>query len=261
MTETGIIIDDREDARLPIELRRFDVPIHSLRLDAGDACWTGFGPSGNILIGFEHKRLTDLIDCIKDRRFSGSQLIGMRRTYDRIELVIEGLWRPSASGVIECPNGGQTWHPLYFKSEAITYAQVDGYLQTLSECGDVRIWRTGSLIETAHVYISRYRWWQKPYGQHHAHDQIYSIDPAAQRQGRMIVHHGAPPPVVIHAAQIPGIDSKAWDVGEQFASVEEMASADVERWHCTTWTDSAGKTKRFGRGTAQKIVNYLRGVK
>ena len=81
-----ILIDDREDRRLLNELARFtDIPVNSIRLEFGDATWTGSGPGGKtIQIGFEHKRLTDLIACIKDRRLAGSQLVGMYRMYDRV---------------------------------------------------------------------------------------------------------------------------------------------------------------------------------
>jgi hypothetical protein len=269
MPGTGIIIDDRENAGIAAELSRFDIPVHTIRLDHGDACWTGSGPDGSdLLVGFEHKRLTDLIACIKDRRLTGSQLTGMWRTYDRVEIVVEGIWRPSPAGAIEVLGRGG-WGPLYFKGAGIVWAQVDGYLQSLSECGDVRIWRTGCMAETAHLYASRYRWWRKPYHLHDSHRQIYSTDPAEQRQGRMVVHQGDPSPVCQVAAQFPGIDAKAWSVAEQFKSIYELVTghameewefrAAVARWQRTTWTDSSGKEKRFGRKTATEIVKWMNG--
>ena len=266
----GVLLDDREDSRIAAELARFDIPVHILRLDHGDACWTGSGPDGDLLVGFEHKRLTDLIACIKDRRLTGSQLTGMWKTYDRVEIVVEGIYRPSPAGAIEVLNG-HGWTPLFFRQEGISWAQVDGYLQSLSECGDVRIWRTSSVQETAHLYASRYRWWQKQYRLHDSHRQIYSPDPAAQRKGKMVVHQGDPSPVCQVAAQLPGIDAKAWSVAEQFASVYELVTGHameewefksaVARWQRTHWTDSSGKDKRFGRKTATEIVKWIKGAK
>jgi hypothetical protein len=264
----GIIIDSREDGRIASELSRFDFPVHTIHLDHGDACWSGSGPSGPVLVGFEHKRLTDLIACIKDRRLTGSQLVGMWTTYDRVEIVIEGVWRPSPQGTIEVLSSrGAGWEPLFFKRDAINYAQVDGYLQSLSECGDVRIWRTSTVQETAHLYASRYHWWQKAYHLHDSHRQIYSNDPEAQKRGKVVLHQGDPSPVCQVAAQFPGIDAKSWSVAEQYGSVYELVTghamedwefrAAVARWQRTHWTDSSGKDKRFGRKTATEIVNWL----
>ena len=47
-------------------------------------------------------------------------------------------------------NGDQTWRPVYHRGEGMTYRQVDGYLQSLSECAGGQVWRTGTYrAETA----------------------------------------------------------------------------------------------------------------
>ena len=267
-----ILIDDREDGRIALEIAKFNIPAHVIRLDHGDACWSGSGPDdADLLVGFEHKRLTDLIACIKDHRLTGSQLTGMFKTYDRVEIVVEGIWRPSASGMIEILSRNGRWEPLYFAREGISWAQVDGYCQSLSECADVRVWRASTLQETAHLYASRYRWWQKQYRLHDSHRQIYSPDPSEQRRGKVAIHQGTPSPVCQVAAQFPGIDAKAWSIAEQFDSVYELVTghpmedwefrAAVARWMRTHWTDSSGKEKKFGRKTATEVVKWLKQTK
>lgn len=282
MSDAGIIIDDREDARLFTELRRFDIPVTALRLEMtddqgrnvsmGDAVFSGSGPDGPVQVAIERKRLADLVVCMKDRRLS-RQLRDMRERcrYDRIYLVVEGVWRASQSGMVEILNGNG-WSPMYSSrdGEGITYQQIDGFLQSVAESGVV-VCRTGHTGESAACYVSRYRWWQKPYHQHDAMSGIYSTDPQCQRQGMMIVHAGEPSPVCQVAAQFPGIDSKAWSVAEQYGSVFEMVTGRAmtegevrlltRQWMRTTWTDSGGKTKRFGAGSAKRIVDYLRGEK
>jgi hypothetical protein len=277
----GIIIDDREDTRLLNELSRFDIPIHTFRLESvnaeghnvsmGDAVFAGSGPDGPVQIAFERKRLTDLVTCIKDRRLA-RQLKDMRSVcaYDRIYVVVEGIWKPSVNGMVEVLNGDGRWHPMFAArgGEGITYDQIDGFLQSICESGVV-VHRTGNTQETAMFYISRYRWWQKPYHQHRAMDQLYSNDPNAQRRGKMIIHQGDPSPVCQVAAQFPGIDAKAWSVAEQFKSIYELVTghameewefrAAVARWQRTSWTDSSGKEKRFGRKTATEIVKWMSG--
>jgi len=282
MDGAGLLIDDREDARLFQELSRFTIPVHSLRLESvnaqgqnvshGDAMFAGHGPDGQVQIGFERKKLDDLVQCLKDRRLS-RQLRDMRETceYDRIYVVVEGLWKPSQNGMIEVMNGGGMWRAMYARDgSGITYEQIDGFLQSIAESG-VQVVRTATTQETAAFYVSRYRWWQKPYNQHSSMDGIYSTDPENQKRGRMVVHRGPPNPVCQTVAQWPGLDSKSWSVGEQYGSVFELVAGhpmseceykeSVDRWMRTTWTDSAGKVKRFGKKVSQEIVNYLRGSK
>lgn len=277
---SGIVIDDREDSRILSELSRFDVPIHSLRLEMtdsqgrnvsmGDAMFSGHGPSGPLQIGFERKRLTDFVSCMKDRRLS-RQLRDMREhcQYERLYVVLEGIWRPSPSGTVEVMNGDGRWHPVFSMrgGEGITYMQIDGFMQSIAESGVV-VHRTANTQETAMFYVSRYRWWQKQYYLHDSLSQVYSTDPAAQKRGKMIVHTGEPSPVCQVAAQLPGVDAKSWSVAEQYSSVYEMVTgrpmtdkehlAGIARWMRTTWTDSGGNVKRFGRGSAKKIMDYLR---
>jgi len=251
----SILIDDREDGQLISYLGRFGLPLSVCRLDYGDAAIQSV--DGH-LIGYERKRLPDLIASMQDRRLTGRQLCGMRRTYDRVELVIEGLWRPNENDAIEVLSSGR-WTPLFHRGSGISYRQVDSYLQSQCELGGVAIWRTGSTSETAHLYVSRYHWWQKPYELHKSHDTIYSNDPTAQRRGAVTVFNGAPTPVVLMAAQIPGIDAKAWDVAKHFSSPADMVLADVAEWRRVAWTDRGGKTKHFGKDTAKAIVGWLRG--
>jgi hypothetical protein len=74
-----------------------------------------------------------------------------------------------------------------------------------------------------------------------------------------MVHQGEPNPVTRLAAQIPGIDSKAWDVGKYFASPTELVNADANDWVQVPWTDRKGKVKHFGRESARAIVAWMRG--
>ena len=250
-----ILIDDREDGQLVAQVQRFGLPLSVCRLDYGDAAIQSVD---GLLIGYERKRLTDLISSMQDRRLSGRQLAGMRRTYDRIELVIEGLWRPNENDSIEVATA-RGWQPLFHRGSGISYRQVDSYLYSQCEIGGVAIWRTGSTAETAHLYVSRYHWWQKPYELHKSHDVIFSNDPSAQRRGAVTVFNGEPSPVVLMAAQIPGIDAKAWDVGRYFDSPTEMICADESDWRQVPWTDRAGNVKHFGKESAKGIVKWLRG--
>jgi hypothetical protein len=254
----SILIDDREDTALATHLERFGLPVMTTRLEFGDiALQTCDGR----LIGYERKRISDLINSMKDRRLAGHQLKGMFGLYDRVELIVESVWRPADGDGIEVPsgrNGG--WQPLYHLRSGISYRQVDAFLYSTYECGGVAVWRTGSASETAHMLASRWHWWQKPYHLHRAHDTLFTNAPAAQRRGAVTLHQGDPNAVTLIAAQIPGLDAKSWDVGKWFKSPYEMIAADVNEWRKVEWTDRSGNVKHFGKETARQIVGWLRGL-
>ena len=255
-----ILLDDREDPAIADQIARYGVPVTICRLDYGDLAIKGVD---GLMIGYEHKRLTDLIDCMKSRRLSGHQLRGMRDMYDRYELVIEGIWRAGDNDSIEVPqrdrNGKTTWGPMYHLRSGVSYRQVDSYLYSQYECGGVPCWKTQSIVETAHLYVSRWHWWQKPYHLHKSHEALYSNNPSAQRRGALTLFNGDANAVTLCAAQIPGIDAKSWDVGKHFSSVQEMCNATAGDWCRVEWTDRSGNTKRFGKALAKEIVQWLKG--
>lgn len=258
-----ILVDDREESRLMMALSAFDIPATQIRLDSGDCYFTGNGPPSTTpyQIGFERKKLDDLINCMKDRRLSGAQLRSMWAVYDKVYLVVEGLWKPSPGGSIQVATGGG-WRDMYHRGAGVSYRQVDAYLSSLAECGGVEILHSFSTDHTAQIYVSRYHWWQKPYNQHRSHDQIYQPDPTLQRRGRAVLHTGTPSLAVLWAAAIPGMDSKAWDVGRQFDSAYDLATAGVDRWRQVTWTANTvnGQAeRRIGKKAAADIVAAVHG--
>src|SRR5580704_1028800 len=99
----SLLLDDREDQVLEQYLARFGLPLSRVRLDFGDLA---IQSCDGRLIGYERKRLPDLINSMKDRRLSGHQLKGMYSLYDRVELVVEGVWRAGDGGAIEVPKIG-----------------------------------------------------------------------------------------------------------------------------------------------------------
>jgi hypothetical protein len=250
-----LLIDDREDKGLLEAIACFGLPLSIAHLDYGDLA---IQSSNGWLIGYERKRLPDLISSMQDRRLSGHQLKGMWSIYDRVELVVEGLWRPGPNGEIEVA-GRNGWQTLYHRGSGVSFRQVDSYLYSQYERGGVPFWRTGSAIETAHLYASRYHWWQKDYDLHKSHDTIYTNNPSQQRRGTVTVFNGQPNAVTVMAAQIPGLDAKSWSVGEYFESPFEMVTAGVSDWRMVPWTDRKGNVKHFGKEMATQIVEWLRG--
>lgn len=266
-----ILIDSREETPLVTALAAFDVPICQTFLDSGDCYFTGYGPSASPLaatvpyqIGIERKKLDDLCACIQSDRLS-DQIRRMRSIYDKIYVLVEGSWRVSRGGSLEFAshfNGKYEWKPLYHRDgSGVSFRQMDSFLSSLSECGEVEVLYSHSVAHTAHLYISRWHWWQKPYNQHRSHDQLYIPDLTRQRRGKAILHTQDPSLAVLWAAAIPGMDSKAWDIGKQFNSAYDLAIADAERWRQVTWTANTKDgvaDRHISKKRAEEIVAAVR---
>lgn len=197
------VLDDRETDILPF-LRRHDVPVAIQRLEFGDAHWCGNGPAGplTVMYAVERKKIRDLVNGMRDRRLSGHQLRGMRRTYDRIALVVEGPWRCGEGGELEVLDGG--WHALTVGRSLILYDSVANYLLGAQLRGGVLVWRTMNVVETAALYATAYRSeTEKLWSDHHSHDQVYA--PVTVYAGRPY----EPTTAERWAAQLPGIDRRA----------------------------------------------------
>lgn len=245
-----LVLDDREDTTLRRCLSIYDLAIEITHLDFGDCCFEGSGPGNKpVMIGIERKRLSDLITSMTSRRLSGHQLRGMAETYDYTYLLIEGLWRPDRAGGIEVFEGH--WKPLYSARRGVNFRQVDSYLSSLEVLGRVIVLRSNTQTETAAIYASRYHWWQKPFESHHSHDQIYATDPTANpSRGKVSMLSHTPGLVEKVAAQLPGIDRRAWEVGKRFKTVAELVSATERDWR---------SIPGIGKTIAKQVVKELNG--
>jgi ERCC4-type nuclease len=225
-----LILDDREESGLARALSVYDLSVSVARLEFGDCVFEGKGPSGPVMVAFERKHLTDLVTSMTDRRLSGHQMRGMSELYDYRYLVIEDNWRPSSSGGIEVWRG-RSFIPLYSHRAGVNYRQIDSYIASLELRWGVIVCRTAFLAETAALYASRYMGWQKKWSDHHAHDVIYCPPPTPQtRRGKPFIATREPGLVELVAAQLPGIDRRAWAVGARFSTVAEMVLATEKEW-------------------------------
>ena len=251
-----IVLDDRERDGIEQELRRYDVEVSVAHLDFADCMFAGNGPEGReVMVGCERKRLSDLVNSMKDRRLSGLQLRGMAGAYDFSFLVVEAVWRPGAHGEIEelC---GHKWLPFYRQGRpsertAVAYRQLISYLTSLELCGNIIVRRTGNAHETAATYVALHSWFNdKEWHQHHSHDQIYTNEPMPTKahgsqwgethshdteyvslgRGRAGVVLENPTTCWRMAAMLPGIDRKAEVVAAHFKTARAMVNAGEKEW-------------------------------
>lgn len=244
-----LIVDDREEPLLVRLLSSQSVPVECARLESGDICFEGIGPGNHpALIGFERKHLADVVNSFLNRRLSGHQIRTMLNTYSYCYLIVEDVWRPDENGGI-CILSGKSWMPFTSFGAGITYRQLDGFLSSLELLANVIVLRTTSIRETANLLISRYQWWQKPWTDHHSHDEIYAPGPEiAPTRGRARFYTRPPNLVEKIAAQLPGIDRKAWDVGKRFSTVDQMINASEKDWM---------EIPGIGKGIAGQVWNEL----
>lgn len=245
-----LVIDDREDTNLYKHLVCYDLSVERTRLEFGDACFEGCGPKGPALVGIERKHLADVAASMQNRRLAGHQLRGMWQHFDYCYLVVEDLWRPDSTGGIEINRNGK-WYPFFAFGSGVNFRQLDSFLNSLEIRGNLVVVRSCSMRETAAIYASRYMWWKKRWDDHHSHEEIYSPGPEVSfRRGKAHIATAQPGVLEKVAAQLPGIDRKAWDVARRFGSVEAMTQATVKEWM---------EIPGIGKGIATQVVAALKG--
>lgn len=254
------------------EIRSLGMEVASDRIEddhgagLGDCMFLGNGPTGECSVGCERKKLSDLINSMKDRRLSGAQLRRMWQTYDYVFLFTEGEWQPGSGGAIEelrydpylskiKGKRSYSWQPFYKNGTAneryaVSYNQLMGYLTGLELRGGVVWRRTKNVKETAAQYVALYKNFNDvAWKDHHSHDQVYCGDVPAKAhgsgwgrphdhdtdyvkpgRGRAMITQENPTTLWRMASQLPGIDRRAEKVAAHFGTVRAMAEATEEQW-------------------------------
>lgn len=219
------LLDDRIGARdLQTPLERLGVEVEPVRLDYGDCAWLGHGEAGpdTMQVGCELKTISDLLDL---DRLSGHQLPGLLRQYDRVWLIVEGLYRPGTDGVLEVwINAATGWQPLRRGTRGYTYREVDHLLATLELRAGLYVRRSTTRIETAHIVAALYTWWRgKAWDEHRAHLRL--------ARGMDVALLTPPPLRRLVANQLPGIGhAKSAAVAAHFPSTRALVLADRAEW-------------------------------
>lgn len=241
-----ILLDDRVGA---IELlpyfRPYGISVEPTRLEAADAAFVGYGPTGDCMIGIERKRTSDLIQSMRDHRLSGSQVPKLQDSYQYVFLQVEGVFRPGSSGLLEEYQGKQ-WHPSRTR---VMYSEVDNYLNSLSLRAGCDIKRSGGPMESVAQIVNLYNSFQKPWASHTSHIQIYAPG-YAPRKVRFTRDKISDREKLCRdvAIQLPGIDTKCEDVAKYFGSTRGMVMSGVEQWE---------RIKGIGPKMAHKIVHLI----
>ena len=226
-----IRVDDRVGSYdLAPLLKRRGLPVELTRLDYGDVCWIGNGPEGPVSVGVELKTVGDLLSCIVSQRFTAHQLPGLQDCYSVRYLVVEGIWKPGATGELLLGKGGGFWHTVSWGCKKWAYREVAHWLSSVEQQGGMCLWDTDDREETAAYIHSIYTWWAKAWTEHKtvrsAHQELKPY-PTCNRLA--LVRPKTPSRLGRMYAQVFGWETGA-AVEQKFPRLSDAVAADDATW-------------------------------
>lgn len=238
-------IDNRIGSK---ELSPYISTPHELtRLQYGDVCFMGNGPD-NLpwSIGIERKTIMDLVSSMITGRLSGHQLIGLLNCYNKVYILVEGLWRTNPrSGLLE-RRVRSAWTPVELGARRIMAKEVINYLNTLMVFCGVSIWQTSGLKQSGHWISSVYSWWQKPWEKHTSYAQFHVQAPPLAYLTKPSVFH----------RMVKELTGVGWERGnlltEKFKNLQELMTASMEQLQ---------EIPGIGKKLAGSIIKELKGGK
>src|SRR6185312_172044 len=163
-----ILLDSRVGSKeLYQPISDLGLPVMIDTLPYADIAFTGEGPDGPISIGIERKTLLDLIESMRSGRLVGHQLPGLMDSYNVVYVLVEGKWEPSFGGdgtIMQWMEKYKSWRPI--PQASVRYKEVDSFLITLNVRGGVKVIKSGSIWESAHIIGDLHRWWSKDWNEH-----------------------------------------------------------------------------------------------
>jgi ERCC4-type nuclease len=234
----GILIDDRAGSK---HYQPLITGSELTRLEAGDACWMSWD---NRLIGAEIKRVTDGVNCMFSGRLADLQLPRMSEVYDFRYLIVEGIYRADAEGVLERYVGELGKWGSFKDATAgrkrVMYSQFEMWLHSAAHLGGAYLERTAEPQDTARLLMTLEAWWKREEHKSFNVMHMYEGDSAALVR-----------PSVLRriAAELPLIGwERSAAVVERFHSVAEMVGASEKDWM---------EVEGIGKGIAKQVVEAL----
>lgn len=155
-----ILVDFREQEKgkgqpgLWEDLKKTNLPLQIDKLDGGDLMFLGSGPTGDVTVGVEFKRLRDLLSSIRDKRLQGHQLHELQ-AYDYRFILVEGDYKHDDAGLVTMRSGYKDWSPVPGRFSA---AELDKTLLGFVLRGGIHyVKETSTRKETIRWITSLYR--------------------------------------------------------------------------------------------------------
>jgi ERCC4-type nuclease len=208
-------------------------------LDSADFAIVGAGHT----LGVELKTIGDLLRCIHDGRFAGSQLPAMRSTYERCALIVQGAYRRGEEGALEMPHGNYWATPQWARTT--DWARFEGWQMTMQLLAGLPIIRRQSERETVEWLVRVDQWvarWDE-HASHEAWDTSYGQELWAE-PGK------GPTRLALMLKEIPGFETKrAIAAALHFKTMRAAANAEP-----LDWTEIKGVGKKLALA-AWKALN------
>lgn len=239
-----IRLDDRAGSReLYSPLLATGCKVQMCRLPYGDVEFDGVGPDEcPVLVGVEHKQVSDVLKCMQDGRFSGHQLPGLLGRFNYTWLLVEGGYRAGPSGILQVETNGR-WSDAITGRRAIRRTDFDSWLIGIELCGNIRVRRSRDQQDSVWWLAGIYSWFQKRWSDHRSH---VGFDTSGDVQTVQLV---APSIVRRMAKELPGVGwERSGAIDSVFESPVAMVSATRDEWQ---GIDGIGRTM------AERIMKEL----
>lgn len=192
----------------------------------------------------EHKRIDDVLQCIMNGRFAGTQLPAMAEMCDDYWLLVEGPFKESGQGelLVESRFKGQ-WYRAHVGNRYFNYSDFETWCITMQTLTPLKIKITQSRQETRSWINTLHYWWEKGKDRHHSHMKLDKSQNFAELTHASLVREWA--------ERLPGVGhQKAVHVDMHFADAFEMVVAEPSEWV---------KIEGVGEKMAERIYNKIRG--
>lgn len=244
-----LLVDYREGSKeLIAPLLKMGLPVQEADIDA-DLAFTGRGEGGvPVDVGIEFKQLRECVASMRTERLQGLQLPRMCKVYEFRYLLLEGELKFNKRGTMLRRTGKRDFKPM---PGAMSVGEFLKRLHSMHLCAGLNWSLMETRAQTLKYIETLYRsWTDQDLDKHKSHLGVYNPPtPVPVSEFRQAV------------MKWPGIGYKASLAVEQKwgGSIRRASGGTLEEWAALTTADDAGKTRRLGESTAQRIVNFLEG--
>jgi hypothetical protein len=257
-----LFVDDRAGSSdLVPGLQRLGLPVTVKRLTSGDIMFTGRGERGApVVIGIEHKRLSDLIQSLNDGRLVGTQIPAMLAMFDRSHLIIEGDWQRETDGSVSVWKSTAKRGRLKGSPNAL---ELRKRIRTIEIRTGVRVEWALNRRWALDFIATEYRWWtDADLDEHRSHLAIHAPDVDTQLKMPMSDFRASIqrllPGVGFAASKvIEDMVSCIGDDGKPSGSMRRLCLLTLSDWATLELPDRHGKVKRLGEKRATAIMRKL----
>lgn len=247
-----ILVDSRAGSKdLVRPLVQMGLDVEETTLDFGDLAFSGRGEGGApLLIGIEHKKVSDLLQSMTTGRLQGHQLLGMVNSYDRRYLIIEGDWDHDSQGHMTMFKRRGERHRVKGAPPAV---DLEKRIITLETRGGITTRYTQNRRGSLRAICALYRFWtDKDLDAHKSHLAVYAPD-----MDRSLAVPVSDLRRIL--AQVPGIGYSTSGAVERYCKQKRKGPLRLteEEWAEIENVSEKGRKVKLGQSRARHIMEAL----